>query len=109
MFGNSVGPSAAFHHTTLPLVIVRRRISSESRPTGRARRMTQYASNGDGRFFVRSSHSPVIVSTSTSPGLHEEGDQSVRDTFGANLGRLQSVKQKYDPDNIFRLNHNIPR
>jgi FAD/FMN-containing dehydrogenase len=39
--------------------------------------------------------------------LYEEGDQSVRDTFGANLGRLQSVKRKYDPDNLFRLNHNI--
>ena len=43
------------------------------------------------------------------PGLYEEGDQSVRDTFGANLGRLQSVKRKYDPDNLFRLNHNIPQ
>jgi hypothetical protein len=43
------------------------------------------------------------------PGLYEDGDQSVRDTFGANLGRLQSVKRKYDPDNLFRLNHNIRR
>jgi FAD/FMN-containing dehydrogenase len=42
------------------------------------------------------------------PGLYEEGDQSVRATFGANLGRLQSVKRTYDPDNLFRLNHNIP-
>jgi FAD/FMN-containing dehydrogenase len=42
------------------------------------------------------------------PGLYEEGDQSVRDTFGPNLGRLQSVKRKYDPNNLFRLNHNIP-
>jgi FAD/FMN-containing dehydrogenase len=42
------------------------------------------------------------------PGLYEEGEQSVRDTFGPNLGRLQSVKRKYDPENLFRLNHNIP-
>jgi FAD/FMN-containing dehydrogenase len=42
------------------------------------------------------------------PGLYEDGEQSVRDTFGANLGRLQSLKRKYDPDNLFRLNHNIP-
>ena len=41
------------------------------------------------------------------PGLYEESDKSVRNTFGANLGRLQSVKRKYDPDNLFRLNHNI--
>ena len=42
------------------------------------------------------------------PGMYEERDQSVRNTFGANLGRLQSVKRKYDPNNLFRLNHNIP-
>jgi FAD/FMN-containing dehydrogenase len=42
------------------------------------------------------------------PGLYEEEDRSVRETFGPNLGRLQSVKRKYDPDNLFRLNHNIP-
>ena len=42
------------------------------------------------------------------PGLYEEGEKSVRNTFGANLGRLQSIKRKYDPDNLFRLNHNIP-
>jgi len=42
------------------------------------------------------------------PGLYEDGDQSVRNTFGANLERLQSVKRKYDPNNLFQLNHNIP-
>jgi FAD/FMN-containing dehydrogenase len=42
------------------------------------------------------------------PGLYEDGEQSVRNTFGPNLGRLQSIKRKYDPDNLFRLNHNIP-
>jgi hypothetical protein len=31
----------------------------------------------------------------------------VNDTFGPNLGRLQSLKRKYDPDNLVRLNHNI--
>jgi FAD/FMN-containing dehydrogenase len=31
----------------------------------------------------------------------------VRDTFGANLDRLVAVKQRYDPTNLFRLNHNI--
>jgi hypothetical protein len=28
--------------------------------------------------------------------------------FGANLKRLQVLKQKYDPTNLFRLNNNIP-
>jgi hypothetical protein len=27
--------------------------------------------------------------------------------YGANLGRLQQVKQRYDPDNVFHLNPNI--
>ena len=108
MFGNSVGRSAASHRRTPPSVIVPRRISSVSRPTGRVQRMTQHASNGEERLFVRSNDSQVIAIESNFPGLYEEGDQSVRATFGANLGRLQSVKRTYDPDNLFRLNHNIP-
>jgi FAD/FMN-containing dehydrogenase len=27
--------------------------------------------------------------------------------YGANWGRLQEVKRRYDPDNVFHLNHNI--
>jgi FAD/FMN-containing dehydrogenase len=74
MFGNSVGPSAVYRRKTLPSVIVPRPISSESRPTGRARRMTQHASNGEGKFSVRSSHSRVIASTSTSRAYMKKGN-----------------------------------
>lgn len=42
------------------------------------------------------------------PGLGEEGERLVRDTFGANYGRLQAIKHKYDPRNIFRFNPNVP-
>lgn len=42
------------------------------------------------------------------PGLYENSEQMVRDTFGANLGRLQAIKKRYDATNLFRLNHNIP-
>jgi FAD/FMN-containing dehydrogenase len=41
------------------------------------------------------------------PGLGEEGEQLLRDTFGASYDRLRAIKQKYDPGNIFRFNPNV--
>ena len=41
------------------------------------------------------------------PGLLEEGDAAVRDSYGANHARLAEIKATYDPDNRFRLNQNI--
>lgn len=41
------------------------------------------------------------------PGLGEEGKQLVEDTFGDNFSRLQDIKKKYDPQNMFRFNQNI--
>jgi FAD/FMN-containing dehydrogenase len=41
------------------------------------------------------------------PGFHEEGDEMMRKSFGAQYARLAALKQKYDPDNLFRLNQNI--
>ncbi|MBL8674939.1 MAG: FAD-binding oxidoreductase, partial [Rhodospirillales bacterium] len=42
------------------------------------------------------------------PGLGEEGERVVRDTFGDNYARLRSIKAKYDPGNLFRFNPNVP-
>jgi hypothetical protein len=41
------------------------------------------------------------------PGLYEDAERMVQDTFGGNLERLRAVKQRYDPTNLFQLNHNI--
>jgi FAD binding domain/Berberine and berberine like len=41
--------------------------------------------------------------------LMEEGEERVRQAYGAQkYDRLKALKRKYDPDNFFRLNQNIP-
>jgi FAD/FMN-containing dehydrogenase len=40
------------------------------------------------------------------PGLGED-PRFVREAFGRNYGRLATLKQRYDPANLFRLNQNI--
>jgi FAD/FMN-containing dehydrogenase len=37
----------------------------------------------------------------------DEGQERVREAYGANYARLVEVKQRWDPDNVFRTNHNI--
>ena len=41
--------------------------------------------------------------------LGDEGQDRVRESYGAEkYARLQNLKQRYDPDNFFRINQNIP-
>ena len=37
----------------------------------------------------------------------DEGEERVRAAYGANYKRLVSIKNNYDPTNLFRVNHNI--
>jgi len=42
------------------------------------------------------------------PGLGEEKEALVKAGYGVNYDRLADLKAKYDPENLFRINHNIP-
>jgi FAD/FMN-containing dehydrogenase len=39
--------------------------------------------------------------------MGEEGEERIRAAYGANFDRLVSVKNRYDPTNVLRLNQNI--
>jgi hypothetical protein len=39
--------------------------------------------------------------------MDDEADGRVQATYGENYSRLASIKAKYDPDNLFRVNQNI--
>lgn len=41
------------------------------------------------------------------PGFLDEHDAQVQAAYGANLERLTRLKREYDPDNVFRINHNV--
>src|SRR5439155_12562009 len=41
--------------------------------------------------------------------LMDEGEDRIRQAYGAEkYDRLKALKRKYDPDNFFRINQNIP-
>jgi FAD/FMN-containing dehydrogenase len=39
--------------------------------------------------------------------LGNEGEERIRASYGANYARLVTLKNTYDPTNLFRMNQNI--
>lgn len=40
-------------------------------------------------------------------GFQEEGEAMMRGAFGPHYARLQALKHRYDPENVFQLNQNV--
>jgi hypothetical protein len=40
--------------------------------------------------------------------MADDDEQRAEDNYGANYRRLSEVKTRWDPDNVFHLNQNIP-
>jgi FAD/FMN-containing dehydrogenase len=39
--------------------------------------------------------------------MTEEEGSRIREAYGPNYDRLVDIKKRYDPQNLFRYNHNI--
>ncbi len=50
---------------------------------------------------------PFLVAGSYGNYVADEGDAFARAAYGPNYDRLVALKNKYDPTNFFRMNHNI--
>lgn len=50
---------------------------------------------------------PHLVAGSYGNYVSDEGEAIAREAYGCNYDRLVALKNKYDPTNFFRLNHNI--
>ena len=50
---------------------------------------------------------PFLVAGSYGNYVADEGDVIAREAYGSNYDRLVALKNKYDPTNFFRMNHNV--
>jgi hypothetical protein len=50
---------------------------------------------------------PYLVAGAYGNYVTDEGESIAREAYGANYERLVVLKNKYDPTNFFRMNHNI--
>jgi FAD/FMN-containing dehydrogenase len=50
---------------------------------------------------------PFLVSGSYVNYISDDEDGTARAAFGPNYERLATIKNRYDPTNVFRMNHNV--
>ena len=50
---------------------------------------------------------PYATGGSYSNFMPDDGEDPVAAAYGANAGRLAQIKAKFDPHNLFRMNHNV--
>jgi FAD/FMN-containing dehydrogenase len=48
-----------------------------------------------------------LAPSKTNFMMDDEGEPRLKAAYGDNYQRLAAVKSKYDPANLFRVNHNI--
>ena len=61
-----------------------------------------------GREYWKAVHSFNLEGAYVNFMMDDEAEGHVQATYGGNYKRLASVKAKYDPRNLFRVNQNIP-
>ena len=52
------------------------------------------------RFYAAGAYSNYLTA--------DEGPARVQAAYGINFERLQTLKDRYDPENLFHLNQNVP-
>ena len=61
--------------------------------------------------WTRETHAALGPHLSTRRWLNylgdDQGDDAIRAAYGPNYERLREIKRRYDPGNVFHLNHNI--
>uniref|UniRef100_UPI0038924F49 BBE domain-containing protein n=1 Tax=Vibrio parahaemolyticus TaxID=670 RepID=UPI0038924F49 len=70
---------------------------------GTPQKMTKLVSRGRETFLPKPNRMPVAVRISTSLHKMKPNVQNPPMTYA----RLQQIKKKYDPTNLFRMNQNI--
>jgi FAD/FMN-containing dehydrogenase len=61
--------------------------------------------------WTRETHAALQPHLATGRWLNyladDEAEDAIRAAYGPNYERLREIKRRYDPDNVFHLNHNI--